>query len=227
MKLIYHIGILSIILLFASCGKQDNYSAPNAGIKGTVVDANTKEGLQTEQPNGIKIRLLDTKYGGNVSPIDIWTKADGSFETTQLFTGSYKVIPVEGAFFNTDTVQVSINGITDVSFDVTPFLNITATAVKSGNDVVVNYKISRTKVSDKIIECKSLASAYPAVSNTINELAIQHDLSAITDDTILTTSYTDTLTSLQAGTTYYIRVAARTANAYNKYNYSKVIELKM
>jgi hypothetical protein len=218
---------VGIALFLSACAKLDNHPAPDAGIKGNVIDAVTKETLQTEQPNGVKIRMLEMKYQGNVSPQDIWIKADGTFETTQLFAGDYKIIPVEGPFFNADTTQMTVNGITEVSFTVTPFLNVQAQAATLGSSIVLAYTISRPKAGDKIVECKSLLSAYPAVSNPINEMAITHDLSGIDDNTILGSKFSDTLRSLQSGQTYYVRVAAKTANAYNKYNYTKVMEVKI
>lgn len=221
------ISLACMLVVFASCGKRDNYAAPNAGIKGTLINADTQEPFETEQPNGVKIRMLDVKYGDGVSPIDIWAKADGSFETTQLFNGSYKVVPIEGAFFNADTTTVTVNGISDVSFNVTPFLNIAMDAAKSGNDIIVKYNLSRSKVGDKIMQCKSVMSAYLTVSNTINEMAIEHDLSGEDDSSALATNYSDTLKNVTTGSSYYIRVAAKTANANNKYNYSKIVKIDM
>jgi hypothetical protein len=227
MKLSHTTYFLMTMIFFAACGKLDNHPAPDAGVKGNVIDAVTKEPLQTEQPNGVKIRMLEMKYQGNVSPQDIWTRANGTFETTQLFAGAYKIVPVEGPFFNADTTQITVNGITDISFTVTPFLNVQAQATTLGNSIVLTYTISRPKAQDKIVECKSLLSAYPSVSNPINERAVTHDLSGIDDNTILSNKFSDTLTALQSGQTYYVRVAARTANAYNKYNYTKVMEVKI
>lgn len=227
MKMQYII-IVFLLVISIGCGKEDNYPAPDGGIKGELINADTQEPFETEQPNGVRVRMLDIKYGADVSPIDIWTKADGSFETTQLFNNaSYKVVPLEGAFFNTDTATVAINGITNVSFVVTPFLTITMDATKVGNDIIVNYKLSRSRVGNKISQCKTILSAYPTVSNTINEMAIQHDLSGIDDAEVLAKSYSDTLKNVQTGTSYYIRVAGRTENANNKYNYSKIVKIDM
>ncbi|MFT3746893.1 MAG: DUF3823 domain-containing protein [Agriterribacter sp.] len=224
MKLQYTI-IAFLLFFFTNCSKQDNYAAPDAEITGQLVNADTQSPFQTEQPNGVKIRILDTKYGANVSPIDIWAKADGSFETTQLFKGNYKVIPIEGAFFSADTALVTTDRTADISFTVTPFLNINMDAAKSGSSIIVNYSLSRSRVGDKIIEAKSLLSAYPSVSNSINEMSVQHDLSGEDDEAVLVNNYSDTLKNITTGNSCYIRVAAKTANANGKYNYSKVVKI--
>lgn len=221
-------SLLSFPLLFTSCS-HDNYPAPNAGIKGSIVDMTTGDAVQTEQPNGIKVRLLEEAYGANVSPIDFWAKPDGTFEDANVFSGKYRVVPVEGAFFPADTTEVDIQGSVEVNFKVTPYLTIAATATPAADKgtVKVDYKISREKVADKIISCKVLASAYPHVSNIINEFSVSHDLSGESDESILATGFTDNLTGLTSGETYYFRVAASTNNPYNKYNYSPVIALKI
>ena len=48
------------------------------------------------------------------------------------------------------------------------------------------------------------------------------DLSGIDDEDILADSYSDEVTGLTSGQTYYVRIAARTRNTLNKYNYSEV-----
>ncbi len=219
-------GIAGICLILSSCG-HDNYATPDGGVKGTITNAITNAAIQTEQPNGIKIRLLEEKYGSGVQPIDFWCKSDGSFENSNVFSGKYKVIPIEGAFFPADTLEVNVNGLTEVEFKVTPFLTVTATVTSATGRVITVYKISRDKIGDKIIQCKSLVSAYPSVSNTINEFSKTHDISDDPDMDILSKQYTDTITDLISGSTYYVRVAARTSNANNKYNYSEIVKLQI
>ena len=207
-------------LLFTSC-EQDNYVLPRGGIKGSVLDANNKT-VQTEQPGGIKIRMTEEKYGKGVTPNDFWCKADGTFENDFVFEGKYKVIPVEGAFFPVDSVEVDINGVTNVDFKVVPFLTIDGSVTVNNGNVIVTYKLSRTQVGGKITQAETLISSYPTVSNIINEKSITHDLSAINDVDVLKNQYTDTITGLTSGNTYYVRIAAIATNSYNKYNYSTI-----
>lgn len=217
-------SITGSLLIFSSC-KQDNYPAPSAGIEGAIIDNVTGENLQTEQPNGIKIRLMETKYGSNSTPIDFWCSADGSFKNTAIFAGQYKIVPIEGAFFPADTTLVDVSGLKAVSFRITPYLNIEATITSSTGGVAASYKIARTRVGDKIISARTLVSAYPTVSNTINEFNKTTDLSTVTDDVILATQYNDAVSGLTSGKTYYVRIAARTANANNKYNYTEIVKI--
>jgi hypothetical protein len=227
MPVIKYIYCLLALIVWTSCSKQlDDHAAPNAVITGMVMDAVAKTSIQTEQPNGIKIRLIEESYA-KPTPQDFWTRPDGSYENADLFSGKYKIVAAEGPFFPVDTVEVSINGTATVNFNVTPFLSISATATADGNNIILAYQLSRARVGDKIVLAKSLASAYPAVSNIVNEASVTHDLSGVTDDAALATAYSDTLRGLRSGTTWYTRVAARTANANNKFNYSTVMIVKI
>jgi len=211
--------MMFIGLLFTSC-EQDNYALPGGGIKGSVLDANNKT-VQTEQPGGIKIRMIEEKYGTSVTPNDFWCKADGTFENDFVFEGKYKVVPIEGAFFPVDSVEVDINGVKNVDFKVVPYLTIDGSVNVNNGNVIVTYKLSRARVGGKITQAETLISSYPTVSNIINEKSITHDLSGINDVDVLNNQYTDTITGLTSGT-YYVRVAAIATNTYNKYNYSTI-----
>ena len=223
-KFIYSATVL--ILLISSC-KLDDYTKPSGGIQGRIIDAGTGKNVPTEQPNGIDIRLLETKYGSNATPTDFWVKPDGSYENSRIFSGQYKVIPNQGAFFPVDTVVVTVNGLTTLDFKVTPYLNITATVTAGTQSVTVNYILSREKVGDKIMVAKTLVSSVPSVCNIINEFSSSHDLSVTPDETALATPYSDTITGLTSGNTYYVRVGAETTNAFNRYNYSEVVQIKI
>ncbi len=212
-------------LIITSCGNIDNYSMPNAGVNGKITNTLTGVPIQTEQPNGIKIRLLEEKYGSSVIPYDFWCKADGSFENTAIFSGKYKVIPVEGAFFPADTAEVTINGLVTINFKVTPFLTVKASVAVAAGSVTTTYTISRDKVGDKIMNCSTFVSAYPSVCSSIYENNTTNDVSGTADESILSKQFTDVVSGLKSGSTYYVRVGARTNNTYNKYNYSEIMKV--
>lgn len=229
MKLINFISIMICLVLMTSCLDTDidNYDAPNAGIQGKVIDNVTNEGIQSEQPNGFRVRLLESGYK-NVIPIDFWGKADGSFRNTQLFSNEYRVIPIEGAFLMPDTVRISINGLTDVNFTVTPFATVhSSTPRVVGNSVVIDYTLSKPGViTQNIIRTMALAAKVPSVSSAVNDFNVSHDISGMSYDQIAATPFSDTLKNLPSGK-MFVRVAARTDNAQGKYNYSKVFEVNI
>ena len=61
--------MLGLVLLY-SC-ELDNYDPPTMTIEGKVVDEVTGENIYTQQPNGIKIRLLEEGFT-TPTPYDFW-----------------------------------------------------------------------------------------------------------------------------------------------------------
>jgi hypothetical protein len=211
---------LLVLALLASC-EIDNYPEPNGAIYGNVIDNITNETLQSEQPGGFNIKLYE-KGGRMNSPIVFSGKPDGTFENAWIFQNEYKVVPTEGAFFPVDTAVVKVGGRTEVNFTVTPFLAVTDVSVQSGSGkITASYKIARSQVGDKIVERKTLVSKVPTTNNVVFDFKSQTDLSGTDDADVLAAQYTDEITGLASGQ-YYVRIAVRTDNGLNKYNYSKV-----
>lgn len=215
--------ILMLSLLFAACSKLDNYSAPNATIKGSVIDNTTHKPIQSQEPNGFFIWLIENRSNSISQRFN--GKADGTFENAAVFSGSYKVVPILGAFFMPDTAIVNVSGVTNIDFTVTPFLTVAATAKGVSGGVEVTFSISRPVVSGKIIECRALASLSPSVNSVVFNKDVTTDLSGINDEDILDTAFTQTIANLESGKMYYVRVAAKTDNSNNKYNYSEIIQI--
>jgi len=216
------IYLLVVLAVLASCGKIDNYDAPNGGIFGKLVDSITTEGLQNDQPTGFAIKLFE-KGGLINSPIRFTGKSDGTYENAFIFQGEYKVLPTEGAFFNVDTAMaVQIGARTELNFKVMPFLAVTnVTVTPAAGQITATYNIARSRVGAKITERKTLVSNVPTVNNVVYNFRAQvTNLSTIPDVTLLATNFSDVVTGLTSGKTYYVRIAVRTGT--NKYNYSKV-----
>jgi hypothetical protein len=229
MKKINLLLCLFIATIAISCEKLDNYDAPNETLTGRVIDQTTGEPIISEQPNGFRIKLLETSWSDNPQPEYFWGKADGTFNNTKIFAGTYSVSPVEGAFFDVDPQQVEIKGSVDIEFKVTPYLTVNATEIKKidAETLEVSYTISRTKVGDKIIDARVFVSTNPNVGTNIidSNLSPLRDLQNISDNEILNTTYKETIKGLKSGKKYYVRVGARTNNASKRYNFTKITEV--
>jgi hypothetical protein len=212
--------LLILGTLLASC-EIDNYEEPNGAIYGNLIDDITKEPLESEQPAGFNIKLYE-KGGRMNAPIIFSGKPDGTFENAWIFRNEYKVVPTEGAFFPVDTAVVKVGERSEVNFTVTPFLAVTNVSVQPGSGKITSsYKIARSRIGDKITERKTLVSRIPTTNNVVFNFKSQTDLSGTADADILAAQYTDEVTGLAPGQ-YYVRIAVRTKNGLNKYNYSKV-----
>jgi Protein of unknown function (DUF3823) N-terminal domain/Domain of unknown function (DUF3823_C) len=215
--------LLILGTLLASC-ELDNYEEPNGAIYGNLIDDITKEPLESEQPAGFNIKLYE-KGGRMNAPIIFSGKPDGTFENAWIFRNEYKVVPTEGAFFPVDTAVVQVGERSEVNFTVTPFLAVTNVSVQPGSGKITSsYKIARSRIGDKIIERKTLVSKIPTTNNVVFNFKSQTDLSGTADADILAAQYTDEVTNLAPGQ-YYVRIAVRTKNGLNKYNYSKVFKV--
>lgn len=221
MKRFYFIGML-LVITAASCSKIDNYDEPNGNIYGTLTDKITQKPLQSQQPNGFTIQLFEEGKAGNV-PILVPGKPDGSFENAFIFQSTYRVVATEGAFFPVEAQTINVGKRTEVNFEVMPFLAVTNASVSvASGKITANYTIEREQADGKILERRLLVSKIPAVNSVVFDLQKQTDLSGIDDAEILADSFTDEIEGLTPGATYYVRVAARTRNTLNKYNYSEV-----
>jgi hypothetical protein len=216
--------LICMIAVFSSC-KLDNYDFPDGNLYGKLTDQITNENLQSETPNGFNVKLFE-KGGRMNSPITFAGKTDGTFENALIFQNEYKVIPCEGAFFDVDTAIVQVGAKTESNFSVMPYLAVTNVTVSTAvGSVTAVYNIVRNRVGDKINERKTLVSQVPTVNNVVYNFKKETILSGITDNVILATQYTDVVTGLTSGNTYYIRICVRTNNSLKRYNYSKVFKV--
>ena len=139
MKKIAYFIILAALLSAPSCSmfELDNYDAPEETLQGVVVDAATGEPVLTDQGSeGIRVRLTELSWGDNVTHNpDFYCMPDGTFRHTKLFKGRYNVridgpfIPLlreddRGVPLADETQTLDIAGVTEVKFEVQPFLKV-------------------------------------------------------------------------------------------------------
>ena len=60
-----------------SCGDIDNMDGPDAAIFGCLIDDVTGKPLITEQPNGFRIKMVETSWSESATPEYFW-KSDRS-----------------------------------------------------------------------------------------------------------------------------------------------------
>lgn len=167
------VTVLSALQFLSSCSlfELDNYDAPAETLKGEVIDVATGEPVLTDQGSeGIRVRLTELSWGDNVSPNpDFFCKPDGSFQNTKLFKGNYNIridgpfIPLireddRGVPLADDTQTMDISGVTEVVFEVQPFLKVEWV----GEPTVVNGKIkAQVKVTRGVAESDFQAKIEP------------------------------------------------------------------
>ncbi len=225
--------ILLIMTVVGGCSKWDNYDAPDSGVFGKVIDAETGEELELRSPSGGVIRFLEQnpKYE-NPNPIDVHLKANGEYMHKMLFAGTYKLFPFDGAFkYEGDSIMVVAprGGLAEQNFEVYPFFRVAA----SVTDSTFTYTITKSsKTTEKMQEIIFMVNDYPIVDESVSSNTTgvyinlwRENVAAVADEDILGVQRTKTIswssTNLPKGE-YYFRVGARTSVA--RFNYSPVIK---
>ncbi len=230
--------IFCIIAASLSSCKLDNYDEPDGTITGRVIDSVTGEPIVTEQPDGFRIKLEEISWSDAPRPEYFWGKADGTFNNIRLFSGTYKVTPVEGAFDTPGAKEVNITsgGVTTVDFTVTPYISFSdVSIVKSGDNIEVSFKLTKN-IQDATLQDYRIFATYktPFVGTVIFESAIYSgDNNPKNSNPIklteadLNKTLTETLDKITPGKLWYVRVGARCSNSSSRYNMSKVFPIQM
>lgn len=266
-KILFAIIFGAAVLATASCSffEIDNFAQPEETLKGVVVDKATGEPVLTAQASeGIRVRLTELSYGDNVehNP-DFYCREDGTFQNTKLFKGHYN-IRVDGPFIplliedaagnvvEDNTIYADIKGVTQVRFEVQPFLKVefVGEPVVSSGKVTAQVKVSRAVSTEEFQAKMEQAGAWdPACvnvtdvrlfvsySSTCNERSdyeawsgsLQYGGASFEDNLgkPITISSKGTIKSNRK---IFIRAAARinyaTANV-RRYNYSEILEVNI
>lgn len=146
----YIVWSLLVMAVIASCGGEDNYPAPAETFKGSIVDKETGDPLQTDIStfsggSGVRIRMMEYSWSDTPQPYDMYTEMDGAFNNTKIFKGTYGVT-VEGPFVSIPADTFEIAGTVEKNYQVEPFLRVEWVGEPVLNDdgtATVQVKISR------------------------------------------------------------------------------------
>lgn len=132
---------ISIILYLVTGCEEDNYETPGSLLKGLVVYNDEPVGVRS---NEVQLELWQHGYA-NFEKIPVYINQDGTFSAS-LFDGKYKLVRLAGAPWeaNTDTIDVNVNGETNVDVTVVPFFNVENVSFQhSGNEVTVTFTVNQ------------------------------------------------------------------------------------
>lgn len=243
-KIFYFLFFCTILFTVNSCFKIDDTATPDKVLTGNVVDSTTSMPIQTEQGNGIRIKMDELSWSANPIPTYFWVKQDGTFNDTKIFAGRYRVTPVDGPFVpliqlnsNGDTTinrskTLEINGTTKLNFTVEPFLKVewvSDPVVNSDSTVSVQIKFSRGttnpayqfNVTDAYLFVSE--NSYVGNNNFDVRYSTQVSYSGTAGNALLGQTVAIKTKKMPGNRTYYIRVGARTAdNVQKRYNYTNI-----
>lgn len=161
--IVKYIFMAASLLATASCSlfQLDNYEAPSETLRGEVIDASTGEPVLTDQgAEGIRVRLIETSWEGNVTPLDFYCRPDGTFQNTKLFEADYNVC-VDGPFLPiyledengvpviNNTQDIHLKGEKFLTFEVHPFLKVELDENAMVSDGVITARVKVTRAVSK------------------------------------------------------------------------------
>ncbi len=235
------IAVSTLAIAWSSCKKIDNLEGPTETLQGRIIDAGTGENVQSEvsgdNGNGTRIKLLETSWSDNPTPLYLATKQDGTYTNTKIFRATYKMI-AEGAFVpmdlagNDQSKSVTVSGgTTTVDFTVEPFLRVewVGEPVVNGNGTVtVQARVTRgTSHADfqkNITNLVLFVGPYQYVGNNNydNRYSTVVTYSGTAGNAIVDQTITLTTTGTLPPRDWYLRLGSRIAYGTNRYNYSPI-----
>ncbi|SEW39789.1 Protein of unknown function [Chitinophaga sp. YR573] len=229
-------NIITALFLFSAiaCTKTDNLSGPDAGFKGRLIDSTDNKNNFLTETGGTQIKLEELSWSATPTPQYIPSKSDGTFEDTKLFSGHYRVTPVNGAFWPVAGIELDINGLTTHDFQLTPYLRIINFEHSlSGDTLIMRFNLD-APIKDglpSIIDIKPFVNvdSYVGSGATISQYTDPNkiDISSNWSDLIAQTTYEVKVPDLKQGRTFYARVGVRVNDSYKQFNYSEIIKVEV
>lgn len=176
------------LCLLTSCSlfKLDNKDAPSETLYGSVVDVKTGDPVLTDQgAEGIRVRLIETSWEGNVTPIDFNCKPDGTFRNTKLFEADYNIridgpfVPLvleteDGTMVKDETVDIHLKGKKEVNFEVQPFLKVefVGSPTVSAGKVTAHVKVTRATTREELAKAMEPTGTWKAAYGNVTDIQL-------------------------------------------------------
>ncbi len=203
------------MMVISGCNEPITDFGFNGGISGKILDQSGNIVAGDITSGGFIVNALGEE--DEVAMI-MRVKGDGTFANLKLFPKKYTV-RVEGPVFPIDEVVIDLTGNQQVehNFTVTPFLTIappTLNGTPTATEIKVNYSITENNgktAGTREVYCSNIPYPNASTGSGPYYSTVKVTLSA--------NSGVATITGLQAGTRYFIRVGAK-ANGASAFNYS-------
>jgi len=228
-KINFLIAIVCGFFLTSCLNELDNYDAPNGGIQGKILDAETNEPipLPVQGTTGVIINMFEQNTNATKS-VDFYAKYDGTYAQTQMFNNEYKIV-VNGPFVDKCEGVVAVKGQTTFDLKAMPYSRISATGTASGKKVSISYKVNPTNSSYNVSEVYGYWNFAPGVddggANQVGKVTVKETEGIIEFNLEDYKDFKLNLHKIQAnGNKIYLRVGAKIEG---KINYSPVVTVTL
>jgi hypothetical protein len=223
------LAVIAAAMALTAC-EIDNYSGPNAGISGRFIDAETGEMVAQDIIRGTQIDMLEHGYNATTPQYHLRVKTDGSYANTMMFANTYTVQPVRGNFVAVEPQDIDVNGITELDFNVLPYIRVRdATIARSGDRIVASFRLEQTIPTN--VRKAGLYVHYDAsVGEPFRLVAAEIDINGVVDPNQVHSVEIDVPANsslLVSGQEYFCRVGAIIDVGDAKANYSPTIRIPL
>lgn len=238
MKRIFFYILAAVVFSFASCMEIDNFDSPQAKIEGRIIDKTTGKNMLLDQAD-THIRIWEMSYSANPTPQDLAVMMDGTYRNTRLFSGTYDMLPLDGAWWPCDTtfnVAIGKKGAVQ-DFEVVPYLHVVDfDAVLEGTVLTMSCRLQAPVVENlpQVLEIRPFLSLnkYCGAANHIEyyytdkyRIGIRKTWDKIgTPDGEGTQTYSVSV-DVKPGYHYWVRMGVQVNNNYKNWNYSEIKEI--
>ena len=141
---------LFVVYVFSACDmfKIDNYEGPNATIRGGIIDAVTKELVETDMVNGSFLRFEELGENWAVGGyLDRVVMQNGEYQDKMFFAGEYSLEFLNCNFFPHKYDNIKINKGDNVqNYEVTPYIRVKNVNIRQeGNSIVATFNLQAGK----------------------------------------------------------------------------------
>lgn len=212
-----------IIILFISSCTKDNYVAPDSTIYGSFYDADTHELVEQDIIQGTQIEYVEKGYSSIQFMV---VKTDGTYRNSMMFANEYQITPVRGNFEPVTTEIVTVNGETQLDFNVVPYIRVKNVNISQNGDVIkATFNLQQTGLQN-VQKVGMFVSEEAAVGSAVFLKKIEKPIGRQIDENEPVTIEMDVSNNvLKKGKPYYIRVGALIDVPEAKYNYAKTTQL--
>lgn len=229
-------GYLSV----TGCMKIDNFDAPAAKIQGRIIDKTTGKNMYLGQAES-HIRIWEVSYRWDPEPQDLRTKADGTYYNDKLFTGTYDMLPYNGAWWPCDTlkdVKIMKKGAVQ-DFEVTPYLHLIDFYVElDGLNLTMSCKLQApiTENMPRVIDIRPFVSnnSLCGLSSRLDyyysddyRIRLNKEWQEIDSGNGVSKETYSITVPLKAGYKYTVRMGALVDYTFTNYNYTETVEVKV
>lgn len=247
-KTFFYITLGLALMTAGACQKLDNYPGPNATLQGQIIDTLTGKNVQSEvsgdNGNGTRIKLLETSWSDNPTPLYLATKQNGTYSNTKVFSATY-VMTAEGAFVpmvQTGTVNVDRSqtvvvkpGVNTVNFEVEPFLEVAWVGdpvLNADGTITARCKVTRgthnPSFQQNVTDLWLFLSPteYVGNNNYDSRYSVHIAYAGTTGNEMLgDTVMLTTIGGALPAKDYFLRIGSRIDYGLKQYNYSEALKL--